>query len=56
MEIGAAKDEAEAKEVLDKGYMSVIGSLLYATAMTRPDVSFHIIYNGFFCVTPPLGP
>ena len=44
MKIGAAKDVKEAKLVLDKQYMSIIGSLLFASAMTRPDISFHTAY------------
>jgi len=52
MEIKGAADATEAKLVLSKGYMSLIGSLLYAAAMTRPDIAFHVAYLAKHMASP----
>ena len=42
MSLKPAADDAGAIQVLEDGFMSIIGSLLFASAMTRPDISFHV--------------
>ena len=43
MEIKPAEDD-EAAGVLAKEYMGLIGSLLYAAGMTRPDIAFYVSF------------
>ena len=39
--LSTARDEAEQKLVAEKPYLSLVGSLLYAAVMTRPDIAYH---------------
>ena len=44
MLIQPASDDAIAAEMHAKGYMSIVGSLLFASAMTRPDIAFYVSF------------
>ena len=38
--------------MIEEGFMSIVGSILYASAMTRPDISFHTAFLAKLMVTP----
>ena len=40
--LSGAKDDLERERVAQLPYLQVIGSLLYVSCMTRPDVAFHV--------------
>ena len=46
MSISTASSDEERLEMSTKGYLSLMGGLLYASCMTRPDVAFHV---NFLC-------
>ena len=38
--------------LVEQGFMSIVGSILYASAMTRPDISFHTAFLAKLMSTP----
>ena len=38
--------------MIEQGFMSIVGSILYASAMTRPDISFHTAFLAKLMSTP----
>ena len=46
MNLAPPADEAERLRVGGKEYMSLVGSLLYAACMTRPDIAYHCAVLG----------
>lgn len=46
MSISGAPSIDEAKRIASKDYLSIVGSLLWAACMTRPDVAYH---TAFLC-------
>lgn len=46
MSLAPAADDAERARVSDKEYMSLVGSLLFAACMTRPDIAYHCAVLG----------
>ena len=44
--------EEEQRKVIEQGFMSIVGSILYASAMTRPDISFHTAFLAKLMSTP----
>ena len=36
--------EEEQRKLINEGFMSIVGSILYASAMTRPDIAFHTAF------------
>ena len=54
MTLKPAADEAERERVGHKNYMSIVGSLLYAACMTRPDIAFHCAVLGQHMQNPSM--
>ena len=44
--------EEEQRKAINDGFMSIVGSILYASAMTRPDISFHTAFLAKLMMTP----
>ena len=40
--VRAAADDAERMEMRNKPYLEIVGSLLYLSTMSRPDISYHL--------------
>ena len=41
MAIGTAKTDSEKKINIDRGYLRIVGAIMYAMVYTRPDIAFH---------------
>ena len=52
MNITGAKSETERTRMIDKDYLGVIGSLLYAACQTRPDIQYHVSHLAQFMQDP----
>ena len=46
MELQVAQTQSEADRVIGKDYLGLVGSLLWAACMTRPDIAYH---TAFLC-------
>jgi hypothetical protein len=44
--------EEEQRKIIEQGFMSIVGSILYASAMTRPDISFHTAFLAKLMTSP----
>ncbi len=44
--------EEEERKVIEQGFMSIVGSIPYASAMTRPDISFHTAFLAKLMTSP----
>jgi hypothetical protein len=53
--IATAESERETNEMSGKDFNGLIGSLLYASCMTRPDVTFYVAFLCQFMQAPSLG-
>ena len=49
-----AETEAEHNEMVDKDFAGLLGSLLYASCMTRPDISYYTSYLAQFMQRPTM--
>ena len=54
MSLKPAADAGERARVSDKEYMSLVGSLLYAACMTRPDIAYHCAVLGQYMQDPSM--
>ena len=54
MSLKPAADEAERTRVSGKEYMSLVGSLLFAACMTRPDIAYHCAILGQYMQDPSM--
>ena len=52
MAIGQAKTDAEKCNMIAKGYLSILGALLWAACMTMPDLMFHSSHLARFMQSP----
>ncbi len=44
--------EEEQRKLINEGFMSIVGSILYASAMTRPDIAFHTAFLAKLMMVP----
>jgi hypothetical protein len=52
MSIGNATTDAEKKNIISKGYLTILGALLWAACMTMPDIMFHTSHLARFMQSP----
>ena len=50
--LGVATTEVERKNIIDKGYLTILGGLLWAACMTMPDIMFHTSHLAQFMQSP----
>ena len=52
MKIGEAQTEAELRSMINKGYLTILGALMWAAVMTMPDIMFHVSHLARFMQSP----